>query len=257
MAFRYIDLDIQRQVGWYYFNRAPRNSVDWDMLYELRAAFEDIAERREAKVIVIASALESHFSTGADVSGFRDVSSERMKEWVRETQLLAKTIRASAKPVLAAINGIAVGGGLEMTYHADLRFAAGNARLGQPEINIGFLPPVGGTQGLVRLVGRSQAFRVLYGGDVLTADAACDIGLVDSTVPPERLRDEVQDYGEMLASKPGNVLAATRRCLIDGGAMSFEDGLAVEREQAFALLEHPNFREGVTAFLDKRTPDWS
>jgi enoyl-CoA hydratase/carnithine racemase len=257
LSFKYIDQEVRGGVGWYRFNRAPRNSINWEMLYEMRGAFEALVARPEAKVIVIASALESYFSTGADITDFHDADAARMMTWVEETQLLAKTIRACAKPVLAAIKGVAVGGGLEMTLHADLRFAADDAQLGQPEINIAFLPPVGGTQALVRLVGRSRAFRILYGGEMMTAQEAFELELVDTLAAPDRLEDEVQAYGEMLAAKPANVLAALRRCLIDGGGISFDDGLAVEMAQARALVGHENFHEGVSAFLDKRKPEWS
>lgn len=256
MAFQYVDLDVRGRVGWYRFDRSPRNSVDWDMLYELIPAFDALADRADVRVIVIASALDGYFNTGADVSAFRGVTGERMRDWVTETQKLARTLRASPKPVLAAINGVAVGGGLEMALHADLRFVAADARLGQPEINIGFIPPVGGTQGLVRLVGRSHAFRMLYGGDLMDVQTAREIGLADFIVAPEELHGEVQRYGEMLADKPANVLAAIRRCLIDGGGRSFDDGLDIEKDQAFALVDHENFQEGVSAFLEKRNPDW-
>ncbi len=257
MAFKHIVLDLCGPVGWYRFSRTPRNAVDWEMLYELAPAFEELLSRSEIKVIVLASAIDEYFSTGADLAAFKDVDGNRMKDWVRETHRLATIIRSSRKPVLAAINGVAVGGGLEMTLHADLRFAASNARLGQPEVNIAFIPPVAGTQGLVRLVGRSQAFQILYGGEILDAASAMDIGLVDFVTPPDRLESEVQNYGEMLARKPANALAAIRRCLVDGGAMSFDDGLEVEKRQAEALADHANFQEGVSAFLAKRKPEWA
>ena len=257
MTFRYVDLEIRGPVGWYRFNRAPRNSVDWDMLYELTPALESLVDRADVRVVVIASAVDGYFSTGADVAAFAGVSGARMRDWVLETQKLARTLRAAPKPVLAAINGVAVGGGLEMTLHADLRFAAADARLGQPEINIGFIPPVGGTQGLVRLIGRSRAFRMLYYGALMDAATAHEIGLVDVIVPPDELDGEVQGYAETLAEKPANTLAAIRRCLIDGGGRAFDDGLEVEKEQAFGLVDHPNFQEGVSAFLEKRRPDWT
>ncbi len=257
MSFRYIRVEACRGVGRYCFNRAPRNAVDWDMLEELTPAFETLRDRDDVKVIVIASMVERYFSSGADISAFAAVRDEQMVAWIDLTQRLAALIRDCPKPVLAAINGVAVGGGLEMTFHADLRFAASDARLGQPEINIGFIPPIAGTQGLVRLVGRSMAFRLLYEGTLIDATTAKEIGLVDFVVPPEKLADEVQAYGEMLAAKPANTLAAIRRCLIDGGATSFVEGAQIEREQAVSLAGHANFREGVSAFLEKREPEWT
>lgn len=219
-------------------------------------AFEALLARPEVKVIVLASTLERHFGSGADVSDFKGVGADRMREWVAKTHALTRLVRAASKPVLAAINGIAVGGGLELSLHADLRFAASDARLGLPEINIGFIPPLGGTQALVRLVGRSHAFRMLYGGELMDARAALEIGLIDFIADPGELTGDVQAYGEMLASKPPNTLAAIRRCLIDGGERTFDDGLEIEKKEAIALAGHANFAEGVAAFLDKRTPNW-
>ncbi len=256
MTFEFIDLERSGPVGWLRFNRAPVNAVHWQMLDELEPAFVALHDDPSVRVIVIASALERHFNSGADISTFDGVDGARMAEWVTTSHRLASAVRRSEKPVLAAINGVAVGGGLEMTLHADLRFAAADARLGQPEVNIGFIPPVAGTQGLVRLIGRSQAFRMLYGGELIDASSAQQIGLVDFVTSPDRLLDDVQAYGEMLASKPANALASIRRCLIDGGSRDFEAGLAIERAEAIALADHDNFTEGVAAFLEKRKAEW-
>lgn len=256
MAFKHIELEVTGSVGWYRFNRAPRNSVDWDMLYELTPAFEVLLAREDVKVIILASSIKAYFSTGADLSAFKGADGDAMKKWVKETHKLALLLRSSVKPVLSAISGVAVGGGLEMTLHTDLRFCANDARLGQPEVNIAFIPPVAGTQGLVRLVGRSQAFKILYGGETMSANEALEIGLVDFVVPPDQLERQVQSYGEMLAGKPSNALSAIRRCLVDGGSMSFDGGLEVESVQAMALADHVNFQEGISAFLGKRGPKW-
>ncbi len=256
MDFEFINLDVRGPVGWFRFNRPPRNAVHWEMFHEFYPALEALQQRPDVRVIVIATAVPGHFSAGADLSVFQNIGKEGMRDWVVNSHRLARAVRESEKPVLAAIDGIAVGGGLEMTLHADLRFAGSNARFGQPEVNIGFVPPLGGTQGLVRLVGRSNAFRILYGGDIFSADVALQMGLVDFLCEPDGLESDVQAYGEMLATKPANTLAAIRRCLIEGGDSPFDDGLAVEAGVANALGAHPNFEEGVTSFLEKRKPNW-
>jgi enoyl-CoA hydratase len=140
--------------------------------------------------------------------------------------------------------------------HCDVRFAAADAKLGQPEINIGFIPPVGGTQGLARLLGRARALRLLYEGGIISAPQALDIGLIDLMVPPEDLRTRVQEYALSLARKPAGTLAAIRRCVSEGLEVSFEEGLEIEFEAALELGGHPNFAEGVSAFLAKRAPKW-
>jgi 1,4-dihydroxy-2-naphthoyl-CoA synthase len=150
--------------------------------------------------------------------------------------------------------GAAVGGGLEMTLHCDVRFAAEDARLGQPEIAIGFIPPVGATQALARLIGRPRAIRYLYDGQMIPARQALDWGLLDELVPRERLRAHVQAYAEGLAAKPAAALYAIRNAITEGGPLPFRRGLEIEREHAVKLAGTPDFIEGVNAFLEKRKP---
>ncbi|MCW5747315.1 MAG: enoyl-CoA hydratase/isomerase family protein, partial [Alphaproteobacteria bacterium] len=169
---------------------------------------------------------------------------------------IARLLRGSPKPLLAAIHGTAVGGGLEMTLHCDLRFAADNARLGQPEIRIGFIPPIATTQALARLIGRPRAIRYLYDGRLLDAAEALSWGLVDEVVPAADLRRRVQDYAEQLVAKPADALAAIRRTVTLGGGLSFEEGMALELDTVAALADTPDFAEGVDAFLAKRPPQW-
>ena len=144
-----------------------------------------------------------------------------------------------------------------MALHCDLRFAASDAKLGQPEIRIAFIPPIATTQTLVRLLGRPKAIRYLYEGRLLDASQALLCGLVDEVVEPSDLRRHVQDYADDLATKPAAALAAIRRTMTLGGGMSFEDGMALELETATALADTPDFAEGVDAFLNKRAPQWS
>ncbi len=247
-----VRLTVQRQVGWVEFNRAPVNAIDWPMLSEIYDALSAALSNAELRVIVLASTGEQYISAGADLEGFRGMSGAKMREWVLLCHRIVKLLRESDKPVLAAINGTAVGGGLEMTLHCDLRFAASNARLGQPEIAIGFIPPVGATQALARLIGRPRAIRYLYDGKMIEAAQALDWGLVDELVPPEQLRARVQAYAEELAAKPAPALAAIRRTITLGGGMNFDDGLAIELEAAAALADTKEFQTGVEAFLAKR-----
>jgi enoyl-CoA hydratase/carnithine racemase len=210
----------------------------------------------QVRVLVLASALERYFSAGADLETFRSLGEEGMNRWCALVHGIVGKLRGSAKPILAAIGGVAVGGGLEMALHCDVRFAARDARLGQPEININFIPPVGATQALVRLIGRGAALRYLYDGTLLNAEEAQEIGLVDEVVEPGDLRAHVQAYAATLAAKPPEALTAIRRSITLGGGMTFDDGLALERRLAVALAGTANFREGIAAFREKRMPDW-
>lgn len=254
----YEHLQVQRSdgVGWLEYRRLPRNAFNWEMLREVPVALEELLDADDVRVIVIASAIEGCFSTGADLTTFLGMTPEDVASWVKTCHALVRQMRAARKPLLAAIQGTAVGGGLEIVLHCDLRFASLDARLGQPEVNIGFIPPVGGTQALARLLGRPRALRLLYEGGLVSAQQALDIGLVDFLVPGEDLRVRVTEYALALARKPAATLAAIRRCVTEGSGTSFEAGLQIEFDAAVELGRNPNFAEGVTAFLAKREPQW-
>lgn len=252
----YIRTETVEHVGWLLFDRPPVNAFDWAMVRQVGQALDAFAGDRDVRVIVLGSANPRYFSAGADLETFAGIDEAGMGEWCELVHGLVHRFRRSAKPLLAAIDGVAVGGGLEMTLHCDVRFAAHTARLGQPEININFIPPVGATQALVRLIGRPAALRLLYAGELIAADEALALGLVDELTGPDDLRPTVQAYGEALAAKPPEALAAIRRTIVEGGGQTFDRGLAIEAEEAVRLAGTANFREGVAAFLAKRPPHW-
>lgn len=254
---RHILLESGDGIGWLRYHRPPVNAVDWDMLRELPRALESLVAAPDTRVIVVASALDRYFSSGADLGSFGAWQGPRMREWVTVCHRMVALMRASPKPLLAAINGVAVGGGVEITWHCDLRFAAADARIGQPEINIAFLPPIGATQALARLMGRSRALRFLYEGELVGAAEAQALGLIDFVVPAGELHSAVTAYARRLIAKPANALTALRRCVTVGGALPFDAGLDLELEEAVALAESPNFAEGIEAFLAKRPPRWT
>lgn len=256
MSDSFVRTTITDHVGWLEFDRAPVNAFEWKMVEQVTAALDAFDADPEVRVVVFASALDRYFSAGADLETFRGISSEQMDDWCARVHAIVHRMRESGKPMLAAVNGVAVGGGLEMTLHCDVRFATRDARLGQPEVRINFIPPVGATQALVRLLGRPRALRYLYDGELLSADEALAAGLVDELVEPAELRTVVQSYARSLAAKPPEALAAIRRSITLGGGMTMDDGLALERRLAVELAGTANFAEGVQAFLDKRDPDW-
>ena len=255
-AYEHVSLEVVDRVGWLRFDRPPINAISWDMLTEKREALGALLADPEVRIVVLASGLEKYFSTGADIDAFVGVGGEGMRRWVGLCHDIARLLRASPKPTLAAIHGTAVGGGLEMTLHCDLRFDARGARLGQPEITIAFIPPIATTQALVRLIGRPATLRYLYDGRIIDAQAALAIGLVDELVDDAALADHVQAYAATLAAKPKRALEAIRRTVTIGGGQDFEDGMALEMAEVVALADDPDFDEGVAAFLAKRKPEW-
>jgi enoyl-CoA hydratase/carnithine racemase len=256
MTYEFLITHVQERVGWIEYRRPPLNAIDWKMLGEIPAALVEFLRQPDVRVVVFASALEKYFSTGADLRVLQAMGREDMRKWVETCHAIVRLLREAKKPLLAAIHGTAVGGGLEIVLHCDVRFASADARFGQPEINIAFIPPVGTTQSLPRLLGRPRALRFLYEGTLVSAEEARGMGLVDFVVPPERLRAEVQAYGAALAGKPSEALAAIRRSITTGLELSYEDALALELEEAVRLAGTPDFSEGLAAFLQKRPPKW-
>ncbi len=257
MDYKNIRVSVEDQLGWIEYNRSPMNAFNWEMLREIPIALDQLLEDSQVRVIILGSALEKYFSVGADLQLFQGIGKEGMADWVTITHSIVRKMQQSDKPLLAAIHGMAVGGGLEIVLHCDVRFAADDAKFGQPEINIGFIPPVGTTQSLARLLGRPRAIRYLYEGTTVEAMEAKDIGLVDLIVPRENLRQEVESYAAKLAKKPAAALAAIRRTITEGGGLSFDDGLKMEFETAVILAETSDFEEGIQAFFEKRKPKWS
>ncbi|MCP3857746.1 MAG: enoyl-CoA hydratase/isomerase family protein [Actinomycetia bacterium] len=252
----HVRTSVTRHVGWLEFDRQPMNAFGWAMLSQVGDALDALDEDPEVRVIVFASAVERYFSVGADLEVFAEFDETAMAQWCDIAHDIVAKIRGARCPVLAAIHGVAVGGGLEMTLHCDVRFAATDARLGQPEINTNFIPPVGATQALVRLIGRPAALRYLYSGELLSAHEALELGLVDELVEPESLRATVQANADELCEKPPEALAGIRHAINHGGGMTFEEGLQIERSVAVSLAGTANFTEGVGAFIEKRDPRW-
>ncbi len=255
-TYAHLRTSVERHVAWIEFNRPPVNAFTRPMVDETHDAIGAALADPSIRVVVLASAVEGYFSAGADLHTFKELSPEGVRNWAMRCHELARLLRNSAKPLLAAIHGTAVGGGLEMTLHCDVRFAATDARLGQPEIRIGFIPPIATTQALARLIGRPRAIRYLYDGGLISASQALDWDLVGELAEPAMLRRRVQAYGEELAAKSPAALAAIRRTITLGGGMSFEEGMAYELEAVAELGAGPDFVEGVDAFLAKRPPRW-
>ena len=253
---QFIRFSVVRHIGWLEFDRPPVNAFTREMVDETHDGIVAALADPAVHVLVLASSVEKYFSAGADINVFRGMKAEGARSWTTRCHDVVRLLRGSAKPLLGAINGTAVGGGLEMTLHCDLRFAASDARLGQPEIRIGFIPPIATTQILARLLGRPRALRYLYDGTLITAAEALSWGLIDEIVEPRQLRAHVQAYGEELAARSPAALAAIRRTVTLGGGMTFEDGMAYELEAVAALADTPDFAEGVDAFLAKRRPVW-
>jgi enoyl-CoA hydratase/carnithine racemase len=239
-------------VGYVTLDNPPANSYDLSVMQQF-AADVDAAIASDARVVVVRSASEKFFSAGADVKKFLDGDVEGNMEMIRTSQAAFRRMAAADQVFIAYINGHALGGGLEIALACDLRLARpGGYKLGTPEVTLGLLPGNGGTQRLTRLLGPSRAMDLLLTGRTFGPDEALQWGLVSALVDD----DGAREYAERLAVGPQLAIAAIKRCVHEGGQLSLDDGLALEGELVEQLFRSKDANEGLTAFVEKRNPEF-
>ena len=250
-------IDAASGVGTLTVNRPERlNALDSAALGELAAGFEALDADPGVRVVVLTGAGERAFIAGADVREVHDLSLEAAPAYVAAGQALTLRMERMTKPVIAAVNGLALGGGLELALAADIRVAADTAELGFPEVRLGMLPAWGGTQRAVRLLGRGLALELVLTGRRVDAAEALRIGLVNRVVPAAQLGGTVAELARTIAANSPAAVRQARLAILRGADVSLEEGLAIEAEAALALLAHGDRLEGLTALLEKRAPRW-
>jgi len=233
------------------------NALNQALMAELDAALDELAADESVRAVVLTGAGERAFAAGADIGEFNALPSASVAaELSLRGQAVMNKIERLPKPVIAAVNGFALGGGCELAMACDIRIAADTARLGQAEINLGITPGYGGTQRLPRLVGKGAAKLLCLTGDHITADEALRIGLVDRVVPAADLLAEAEALAAKLASKAPVVMAAIKQAINVGTEGTLADGLAFEAAQFGLVFDTQDRVEGVNAFLEKRRPMW-
>lgn len=234
-------------------DRPPANALDAAQHERLSAAVATAAAETRAVVI---TATGRFFVSGADIKMLQTIPADEYEVFLRGAQHSNDVLEATPIPTIAAINGIAVGGGLELALACDVRMLAATARIGLPELRLGLIPGAGGTQRLIRLVGKGRAFELLYSGRLLHADEALALGLVDEVVAPEELVDAAVARAQTFGSGSRPALAAVKRCILTGLHEGYEAGLAEEVSSSIELFASPEAREGIQAFLEKRRPNF-
>jgi enoyl-CoA hydratase len=232
------------------------NALNAETVQEIMARLEDAENDETVKVIVITGAGDRAFSAGADLKMMKDVSSVRAVELSRLGQKLCNQIEALGKPVIAAINGYALGGGLELAMACDLRVASENAQLGQPEINVGLIPGWGGTQRLPRFVGKGIAKEMIFTGRRIDAKTAERLGLLNMVVPADQLKAKVKELATELIGKPPIAMKLSKALVNNSTETHPEVGLWQEAEAFGIVASTEDFKEGVAAFLEKRKPQF-
>jgi enoyl-CoA hydratase len=255
MAFEHVLVEREDAVLLITINR-PKvlNALNAATLDELERAFADARADPGTRAIILTGAGEKAFVAGADINELAVQTPVGGREHARRGQALLDRIERLGKPVIAAINGFALGGGCELAMACTLRVAAETAKLGQPEINLGLMPGYAGSQRLPRLVGRGRALELLLTGDPISATEAWRIGLVNRVVPAATLMDEARRLAQQLASKPPVAMRYILDAVGGGLEMSFGDAETYEATLFGLVSTTDDMREGTTAFLEKRKP---
>jgi enoyl-CoA hydratase len=233
------------------------NALNGALLGELFTALAGLERSDDVRAIVITGAGEKAFAAGADIGELNALpNAVSGADQARKGQFITRQIERLRKPVIMAINGFALGGGCELAMAGDIRIASENAKFGQPEVNLGLIPGYGGSQRTTRLVGKGMAMYLCLSGELIDAKEAHRIGLVEKVVPLAELLTEAKRIGGMIASKAPLAITACKRVINGGAHLSIDDALELEAVEFGTLVDTDDFREGTSAFLEKRKPAW-
>jgi enoyl-CoA hydratase len=232
------------------------NALNRQTLEALDAAFAAAASDAGVRAIVLTGSGPKAFVAGADITEMNRLSAIEGREFSLLGQRLMRRIERMPKPVVAMVNGYALGGGLELAMACHLRIAADSARLGQPEVNLGLVPGFGGTQRLLRLAGRAAALELCLLGALVDATRALQLGLVNRVVPAAELETEAMKLAAQLAASAPLALRGVLDAVVLGGECGIEEGLQFETAQFALLFASEDMREGTSAFLEKRKPQF-
>jgi enoyl-CoA hydratase/carnithine racemase len=251
---------VERGVGWgqITLNRPKANALSLELVTDIAAAFAELQADSGVRCILITGAGDRFFSGGADIPTLQGSLGDPLAEGgLLATGLkLMNTIELSDKPVVAAVNGVAVGGGCELALACHMRIASANAQFGQPEIKLGIIPGWGGTHRLPRLIGEARALDWLLTGRMVGAEEALSSGLVCTVRPAGELAEAAQELGAAIGSKPAVAAAMTLK-VVRERARHPEQGEALEAEAFGTAAKSADAAEGVAAFLEKRTPTFT
>jgi len=238
-----------------YINRPKAyNALNYETLLELREAIQFAETDSEVKAVIFTGSGEKAFIAGADLSYLRDIDPLTARNFVLIGQKIFSSIEKMEKPVIAAINGFALGGGCELAMCCDIRIASENAKFSQPEVNLGIIPGWGGTQRLPRLIGKSAAKYYIFTGEQFNAQEALSMGLVSKVVPLEQLMSEALRIANSIISKAPIAVKIAKQCIDTGLEAGLAAGCLLEIESYVTCIGTEDRVEGVTAFLEKRAP---
>ncbi|MCF8038934.1 MAG: enoyl-CoA hydratase/isomerase family protein [Desulfohalobiaceae bacterium] len=257
MSYENIIFEVQDNVGVLTINRPKvMNALNPETLEEIARVVGQVKDDDRVKVLVITGAGDKAFVAGADISQFQKQNALQARLFAEKGQDVFFALEALPIPVIACVNGFALGGGCELAMSCDFIYASEKAKFGQPEINLGIIPGFGGTQRLARLVGRARAKELCMVGAPITAQEAREIGLAARVFPAEELWDKTMDTARGLAAKGSVALRAIKQVVDRGLECDLKSGCAYEVEAFATSFCSEDAREGVAAFLEKRKPEF-
>ncbi|MGI8613240.1 MAG: enoyl-CoA hydratase/isomerase family protein [Nocardioidaceae bacterium] len=246
---QFVRLEVTDGVGTLRLDRPKMNALDTAMQEEIRSAATEAAERADVRAVVVYGG-ERVFAAGADIKEMAAMSYTDMVDRSAQLQSALTAVADIPKPTVAAVTGYALGGGCELALCADIRIAAEDATLGQPEILLGIIPGAGGTQRLTRLVGPAKAKDLIYTGRFVMADEALAMGLVDRLVPAESVYSTALEWARQFAHGPGYALRAAKEAVDRGLEVDLQTGLEIERLQFTGLFATADRATGMASFIE-------
>jgi enoyl-CoA hydratase len=257
MSYQTLLLDVKDNIAVVTLNRPDKlNALNAQTVNDLNSVFDEFKENEEVYVVVLTGSGEKAFVAGADIKELNKLDMIRAKEFAEKGQAVLNKIEKFDKPVIAAINGFALGGGCELALACHIRLASDNAKFGQPEVNLGVIPGYGGTQRLARLINTGRAMEYILTADMISADEAYRIGLVSKVYPQNELLDKAIEMAKKITGKGQQAIRLAMKAVKAVDEMSLKEGQNLEASLFALCCGTEDFKEGTSAFLEKRKPEF-
>jgi enoyl-CoA hydratase len=257
MGYENIIFQKQENIAVIKFNRPKAlNAINTGVVADLKGALDEVEADDAIRVLIMTGEGDKAFVAGADISYMVNLGPLELKAFSASLHEVGFRMEQLPIPIIACVNGFALGGGTEISLACDFIYASETAKFGQPEINLGIIPGFGGTQRLPRRVGRGMAKELCMTGALISAQEAKDIGLVNKVFPADQLWEETMKTAKAIASKGRFSLMAAKRCIDGGYNMDLRRACAVEIDQFALCMASPDAKEGMSAFLEKRKPEF-
>ncbi|HLX11470.1 MAG TPA: enoyl-CoA hydratase-related protein [Bacteroidota bacterium] len=258
MSYHTLLVEIKERIAFVTINRPDKlNALNAECKKELTAVFSGFRSNADVDGVILSGAGEKAFMAGTDISELAALNAESGKEFSAQGQALFDLIQHLGKPVIAAVNGFALGGGCELALACHLRVASENAKFGQPEVNLGIIPGYGGTQRLTRLIGMGKATEMILTGNQIDANEALRLGLVNKVVPLAELKTTAESILKTVLGKGQLAVRMSLKALNASLEVPLSEGLKIEAAIFGECCSTADFREGTTAFLEKRKPQFT